>query len=258
MVGRDEILRELAAMERLEGIDILYAAESGSRAWGFASPDSDYDIRFVYKHPTDWYLSVNMENKKDTIERHSRDLDLSGWDVRKALKLYRKTNMSIYEWLRSPIIYANSGALASTLQEYLQEYFNPKAAYYHYLNLARSQYNRYISGKKYVPPKKYLYVIRPILCVRWIYDLNGIPPVRIDDLIKYTLPAHVNDEYEELLHYKKANEENALIKRMKNLDDFIERQIALHLLDGKAPITRAVLPIAEFDELFRDVLREKY
>lgn len=90
---REEILKRLTDIEGEEDVKIFYACESGSRAWGFPSADSDYDVRFLYRHPEEWYLSVDLEEKRDVIERPiNDDLDISGWDLRKALKLLRKSN----------------------------------------------------------------------------------------------------------------------------------------------------------------------
>ena len=104
---RQIILRELANLEKEHQVKILFACESGSRAWGFPSQDSDYDVRFIYLHPQDWYLSIEVERKRDVIELPiSDDLDITGWDLRKALQLFKKTNPPLLEWLGSPIIYA--------------------------------------------------------------------------------------------------------------------------------------------------------
>src|SRR3954464_10534874 len=101
---REQIEEALGAIERECGVRILYACESGSRAWGFPSPDSDYDVRIIYIHPPDWYLSI--DDKKDTLELPINDeLDISGWELRKALRMMRKSNAVIYEWLQSPIVY---------------------------------------------------------------------------------------------------------------------------------------------------------
>src|ERR1051325_12100355 len=105
---RDVIQRKIAQIGQEEQVQVLYACESGSRAWGFASTDSDYDVRFVYCHPSNWYLSIL--DRPDVIERPiENDVDLSGWDVRKALQLFRKSNPPLLEWLDSPILYHTQG-----------------------------------------------------------------------------------------------------------------------------------------------------
>ena len=113
-----EILVRLNAVEKDEGVKILYACESGSRAWGFPSRDSDYDVRFVYVHPAEWYLSIDLEKKRDVIERPITDqIDLNGWDLRKALGLYRKSNPPLLEWLNSPIVYWETYGVAAKLRD---------------------------------------------------------------------------------------------------------------------------------------------
>jgi len=87
---KEEILKRLDQIEREENVRIFYACESGSRAWGFESTDSDWDVLFIYVHPRDWYLSIDVEDKRNVIERSINDeLDISGWDLRKGLKLLR-------------------------------------------------------------------------------------------------------------------------------------------------------------------------
>ena len=123
-----KILNKLSEIEREKNIEILFAVESGSRAWGFASPDSDYDIRFVYKHNRDWYL--NLWEQKDTIQFMTEDdLDGSGWDVRKALKLLAKSNASLLGWLFSPIVYKSSGTLLTEMKMVAEGYYATKSAY---------------------------------------------------------------------------------------------------------------------------------
>lgn len=114
---RREILARLKQIEKDEDVDIFYACESGSRAWGFPSADSDYDVRFIYSRPTDWYLSI--DEKRDVIELPIVDeIDISGWDVKKALKLLRKSNPPLLEWLQSPIVYKNKPAKTDFQRNY--------------------------------------------------------------------------------------------------------------------------------------------
>ena len=92
----DTVLQQLHEIEVKHGVRVLYACESGSRAWGFASADSDYDVRFIYSHPQEWYLSIDLEHEPDVIEVPiDGELDISGWDLRKALKLFRKSNPAL-------------------------------------------------------------------------------------------------------------------------------------------------------------------
>lgn len=110
---RAEILRRLRAAEVEHGVRIVYACESGSRAWGFASPDSDYDVRFLYVREADWYLSFDVERRRDVIEYPITDeIDCGGWDLRKALYLLTRTSGALMEWLNSPVRYIEEGPCA--------------------------------------------------------------------------------------------------------------------------------------------------
>ena len=163
---REEILKELHLIEQERKIKILYAVESGSRAWGFASSNSDWDVRFIYVHEYDWYLSI--EEKKDDIEIIlPNDIDLAGWELRKALLLFRKSNPPLLEWLRSPIIYKEEYSTTKLLKEASKIYFNPKSCLYHYLHMANGNYEAYFK-ENIVRIKKYFYVLRPILACCWI------------------------------------------------------------------------------------------
>lgn len=152
-VMQEVITEQLDRLEREEQVRILYACESGSRAWGFPSQDSDYDVRFIYVRKPEWYLSIF--DKRDVIERPISDkLDISGWDLRKALNLYRKSNPPLLEWLQSPIRYAEKYSVTEQLREISPLTFSPKSCMYHYLNMARGNYREYLSGTAAACPKK--------------------------------------------------------------------------------------------------------
>jgi len=173
------ILEKLNEIAREKNIEILFAVESGSRAWGFASPDSDYDIRFVYRHKTDWYL--NLWEQKDTIQFMTEDdLDGSGWDVRKALKLLAKSNASLLGWLFSPIIYKNSGTLLEEMKKIAEKNFNPVAGFFHYHSMNKNFEETL--GSEQMTLKSYFYAIRTALCANWIYKKETIPPVAFREL----------------------------------------------------------------------------
>lgn len=141
------ITTELARIEAEEQVRILYACESGSRAWGFPSRDSDYDVRFIYVRRVDWYLSIY--DKRDVIERPiSGMLDINGWDLRKALNLFRKSNPPLLEWLRSPIVYKESYSTAEGIRRIFPATFSPRSCMYHYLHMARGNYREYLQGEQ--------------------------------------------------------------------------------------------------------------
>jgi len=116
----------LADIEQEQDVRILYACESGSRAWGFESKDSDYDVRFIYVKPLDWHLTV--EPQRDVIEAMlPHDVDLAGWELKKALHLFHKGNTSLIEWLHSPIVYFDDAQFAQELRAILKQEFSAKA-----------------------------------------------------------------------------------------------------------------------------------
>lgn len=176
---KTKILEKLREIEKEKGVEILFAVESGSRAWGFESPDSDYDIRFVYKHKLDWYL--NLSEKSDTIEFMTEDdLDGSGWDLRKTLRLLNKSNASFLGWLFSPVIYRSDEIFLSELKKLAKDSFNPIAAFHHYHSMCKNFEENL--GTNELTIKGYFYAIRTALCAKWIYDMETIPPVLFRDL----------------------------------------------------------------------------
>lgn len=173
------ILEKLVAVEKANDIEILFAVESGSRAWGFASPDSDYDIRFVYKHKKEWYL--NLWEQKDTIDfMTDDDLDGVGWDLKKALKLLSKSNASFTGWLFSPVIYRQDKKCLDELKELAKENFNPVAGFYHF-NSMNKGFEETLGTDK-MTLKSFFYTIRTALCANWITKKHTIPPVYFKDL----------------------------------------------------------------------------
>lgn len=179
---RERVLQALTEIEAQHDVKVLFACESGSRGWGFASPDSDYDVRFVYVHRQPWYLAV--EARRDVIELPiSDELDVSGWELRKALRLLRRANPVLLEWLDSPVVYRQDVAVAGRLRQLAPDYFSPLRGRYHYLAMARKNFRGYLQGDN-VRLKKYLYVLRPLLAVRWIDDGRGRPPMRFAELVE--------------------------------------------------------------------------
>jgi len=127
---KEIIAAKIAELEKSEDVRVIHAVESGSRAWGFASPDSDYDVRFIYVHPKDFYLK--LEKTKDVIEwQLDETLDISGWDLQKALRLLHVSNPTLFEWNNSPIVYKTTDEWAKISAE-INDYFSVKSGLYHY------------------------------------------------------------------------------------------------------------------------------
>ncbi|MCL2162700.1 MAG: nucleotidyltransferase domain-containing protein, partial [Betaproteobacteria bacterium] len=153
---KEIIQKHLMEIEQKENVKILFAIESGSRAWGFASPDSDYDVRFIYVRPVAEYLK--LEKRRDVIEYMLTDeLDINGWDIDKALKLLRTSNPTFFEWSNSPIVYKQTDFFKK-LNRIKNKYFYCKTGLYHYLNMATGNYREYLK-KDEVKLKKYFYVL---------------------------------------------------------------------------------------------------
>lgn len=221
---RDEIKKELLRLELKNDIKILYAVESGSRAWGFASTDSDWDVRYIYIHKLDWYLSID-EKKDNQEEILPNDIDLAGWELKKALRLFRKSNPPMLEWLRSPMIYLEQFSTANKLRDLTQVYFNPKSCLHHYLHMAEGNYKDYLQ-KDHVRVKKYFYVLRPILACDWIRQTNTMAPVEFQTLLESQVTDEkVKNEIQKLLTRKIAGEELNEEPGIKILNDFLKDKI---------------------------------
>lgn len=176
---KDIITGILKKIEIEENIEILYACEAGSRVWGFSGENSDYDIRFIYKKANvKDYLS--LKTISDVIEYKSDDMDIVGWDIKKAFAMHYKDNPNLREWLISDIVYLDKGIhdlfidLGDFDKDILKNYYS-SIAYNHWRRYSGLEFSK-------TKTKKYLYVIRAILC--WIIlTEDAYPPVNIKDLI---------------------------------------------------------------------------
>ncbi len=223
---RTAILDRLQRIETEEGVQVLFAVESGSRAWGFASEDSDYDVRFVYVRPVRNYLRVSP--LRDVIELPLEGmLDINGWDMFKALTLFRKFNPPLLEWLHSPIIYAEPGDFAARLRELSRDHFSAKRVTYHYLSMAKNQYKSYIEDKPEVVAKKYLYALRPLICIRWIEQHRTPPPTalqaRLDGI---ELANEIRAKLSELILRKRGGQELGAGPADAELNAFVSAELA--------------------------------
>ena len=245
---------ELERLEHSQEVRVLYAVESGSRAWGFPSRDSDYDVRFIYLHPTDWYLSV--EGRRDVIEHALEpDLDLSGWDLPKALALFRKSNPPLLEWLHSPIVYKEDRRFTERLRALLPDYYSPRACMYHYLHMAGGNMREYLKGER-VWTKKYFYVLRPLLACKWIEAGRGVAPMAFPVLVEAMVEDDaLKEAIGELLERKRKGEELDEGPRVEVISSFIEHEVAR--LNAKlADVARGDLSFEPLNELFKRTLRE--
>ena len=216
---RERILEELRKIEEKENVKIIMAIESGSRAWGFASPDSDYDVRFIYVRNEKDYLK--LEGMRDVIEWQLDEvLDINGWDIKKALQLLHNSNPTVFEWCASPIIYKETEEF-TWLKEILPMYFSEKKSLYHYWHTANSTYRDHLMGEK-VKIKKYFYVLRPLLAAKWILDKKVAPPMLFDELVAAELEEEIRPELNRLLEMKKTLPELGIGEKVPVIDDYIE------------------------------------
>lgn len=220
----DTIQEKLNELEKKENIIILHAIESGSRGWGFESKDSDFDVRFIYVHPIEWYLSV-FEGS-DIIEIPiDQVLDINGWDLKKALKLMYKSNAPLLEWLSSPIIYKQNQEFIKELRNVSEKYFSPIAVTYHYINLAKKSFDG-LEGMINIKIKKLFYVIRPILACMWIENFNTIPPMNLQAMIKEVeIDNKIKEIIEKLVIVKASSIESDTINPPKELMEFLRDKL---------------------------------
>ena len=233
MEMRQEIINKLNEIEKKEHVKIIYAVESGSRAWGFESIDSDYYARFIYVRDKNEYLC--LDEKSDVIQLPIDDVfDISGWDIKKALKLLYKSNPSLLEWFASPIVYKET-IETSYIREVIPLYFSQKKSYYHYHKMAKTLL-KYIN-KEQVPVKKYLYILRCILSSQYIVYNKKQPPIEIERLIECELHNELREDMNQLLMIKKNSNEKQYVDHISSLDEFIfnslqERDVSF-LMDGE-------------------------
>jgi predicted nucleotidyltransferase len=220
------IANELAAIEHGHSVRVLLAVESGSRAWRFPSQDSDYDVRFIYAHQCEAYLAI--EPPRDVIECPlDGDLDISGWDIRKALRLLVRSNAVLLEWLASPVRYRQVDALPHKLLTLAQEASHLPALRHHYDRLARHAFDDIANSRGSVRLKTYCYALRPVLALRWIGQNSEPPPMDLPTLMEGTaISDSVRRSITKLVDAKAAASEQTMTARVSVLDDFIAESLA--------------------------------
>ena len=244
---KDLIIEKLNEIEAVNDVKILLAVESGSRAWGFASPDSDYDVRFIYVRKKEEYLK--LEETRDVIELPINDLlDINGWDLNKTLRLLYKSNPTLFEWFSSPIIYKET-PFAEEFRCLMKDYFSSKKSLYHYISMAEGNYREYLKGEM-VRAKKYFYVLRPILACKWILDKQTPPPMLFSELARAELPEELSDDVDKLLDIKMNSPEIKMIPKVVAVNDFIESEIPSIKAKISMISDEAVCDWKKLDEVF--------
>jgi len=249
-----QIQHKLKEIEAQYGVKILYACETGSRAWGFPSPDSDYDVRMIYVHDIDWYLSLS--DKKDTIEFMSEDgeLDITGWDIKKCLKLMWKSNGALLERVQSPVLYREVPGIQDLLKSYSQRCFAPIAAMHHYLGMARNSFAD-LEGKEEVKLKKLFYALRATLCCKWILEKDAVPPIVFATMVdELGFEESLKQRIRELVELKSGQPESYCHPAETSLNTFIEAELdkaakAFNSLKGRKDNQ------TDLDALFRKIVK---
>lgn len=242
------IEEKLEKIEQTENVKILYAAESGSRAWGFASSDSDYDVRFIYIRRIEDYIKI--VRPKDVIEGDLNEVwDINGWDLQKAFFLLHKSNPTLFEWANSPTVYRNTPQWQA-LKPLINTYFSSKSGMYHYLNMAVKNYREYLRGDS-VRIKKYLYVLRPILACKWIFDYQTPPPMLFSELVHAELEPSMKPYIDNILEIRQKASEKEFMPKVTPVNIYIERMI-----EALSDIIKSLPAEKSLESIFAAILSE--
>jgi predicted nucleotidyltransferase len=250
---KDAIIVRLKAIEAEHNVRIVYACESGSRAWGFPSSDSDFDIRFIYIHPVEWYFSI--DEHRDVIEYPLiEQLDVNGWDIRKAMRLFQKSNPPLMEWLGSPIRYLEPFSIAEKMRALAATYYSPHASAYHYLRMGQGNFREHLRGER-VWVKKYFYVLRPILAINWIEHGMGVVPTEFAKLVEGVVTSpELRGALDQLLTDKRGGAELDRGPRIAPISDFIEANSRVeNVAFNQAPQPPRLRAATGFREALREV-----
>jgi predicted nucleotidyltransferase len=251
-----EIKNKLKQIEEQYKVKILYACETGSRAWGFPSPDSDYDVRIIYTHETDWYLSLS--EGKDTLEMMANhgDLDITGWDIRKCLRLLWKSNGALLERIQSPIVYLEKEDIVSLFRENAEKCFSPIATMYHYLGMAKTSFAE-VDEKESVKLKKLFYSLRATLACKWIMDKDSMPPIVFITMVnELNFDPKLKERIKQLIDLKSGKNESYIHPMEEDLNVFIKTQ--LNLAEEKANDLKGRKDISVDLDLFFKTVIKKY
>jgi predicted nucleotidyltransferase len=245
----EKINHYLSELEKEKNIKILLACETGSRAWGFPSPDSDYDVRVIYQHEKDWYLSLN--DKKDSIEcmYENNDIDITGWDLRKSLKLLMKSNPALLERIQSHIIYKADQKFLIAFNDLAKTAYSPIATAFHYYSMAKKLFDD-IKGKEEYKLKRFFYVLRSSVACLWISEKKDMPPIDFHKMLAgLNLSESLHTRIYELIELKSTKSESYLHSGEQELINFIQETITKTGRTFKSfPHSKA--DIEEFNQLF--------
>lgn len=245
---------KLKELEHKHQVKVLYACETGSRAWGFPSPDSDYDVRMIYMHDIDWYLSLS--DKKDTIEFMSEDgeLDVTGWDIKKCLQLMWKSNGALLERVQSPVVYREEKNISSLLKGYSEKCFAPIATMHHYLGMAKNSFEE-VEGRDEIKLKKLFYALRATLACKWILEKDSIPPIVFMTMVnELTFDQKLKDKIITLIDLKSDKTEKYIHPAEKDLNAFITNELMSASMAFECLAGRKQKEV-DLDSLFKQIVK---
>ncbi|MCD8041887.1 MAG: nucleotidyltransferase domain-containing protein [Tannerellaceae bacterium] len=245
----DIIQEKLSEIEAQHGISILFACELGSRGWGFPSPNSDYDVRFIYSQPVNRYLSVQKRTDQFTFPI-TDELDINGWDISKTIQLIIRSNATPSEWLQSPVIYRDSGSCRMELWNLCKRYFCARSHTHHYLGVAKNALETLQDEN--IRIKKFFYLLRSLLSAYWCVEKKEIAPMNITPLLG-VLPEALRQEVQELILLKANREEGFLIRISTPMQQWIKETFD-HCREVSAEIEKCSYDPESGDELFRKLI----
>lgn len=250
---------ELNRIEREQKVVLPLVIESGSRAWGFPSPDSDYDCRFIFVRREEDYLTLFPN--RDVIEvPPSGDLDVNGWDLAKALRLMLKGNAVVLEWLRSPIAYRCDPRFREAFLALARECSDRRLIGRHYLHLGERQRRTYFGDSKSIALKKLFYALRPAAALRWLrfHPQEAVPPMHFPTLLaECDPPAQVAALADELMARKAETRELGTGPLPDAIFAFIAEEFeAARELFETGPVRPSAESRAKAEAFFREVVRE--
>ncbi|MCL1994339.1 MAG: nucleotidyltransferase domain-containing protein [Spirochaetes bacterium] len=252
---RTAILQKLHETENAYRVKIPLAIESGSRGWGFASANADYDCRFLYVRQKDWYLSV-LERKEFIEYAVDEVFDIRGYDISRALKYIMNSNATIYEWISSNVVYIRDEPTLAKLQTLAADFFNPIPISYHYLNLAKKMFLE-VNDADTAKIKKYFYILRPIANLNFIWQYRKMPYMEYDKtLAEIDIKPDVLSAIQELTERKMAAKEHDLIPRFEPLAGYFQEELAKFERQLKEMSHTKNKNYDSVDEVFRSIIED--
>ncbi|MGD6941149.1 nucleotidyltransferase domain-containing protein [Cytobacillus gottheilii] len=255
---RSEIIRYLNKIEEDNFVKIIYACESGSRVWGYSGSNSDYDVRFVYIHHPDYYLSIDpigIGEKRDVMEQTPHHLlDFVGWDLTKALKMLRKSNPSFLEWLHSPTVYVEKFGTADEMRECTNTILSPHTCLFHYIKMAEGNLKNAVNRTDF-HLKNWINILRPLLAAKWIEEKQTFPPLNVQlQLQELNLGDDLNQIGRKLL----ARDQEGFENKLSLFSDYAKQELSRLLTEAKKRTANPGNYTEDFNAIFRKTLKKAW